>query len=193
MRLSNNSKTLLWAFGLMAVLLVIVSGATFAALQSQPGVLKGNTIQTAVASLQVSPDGTNYSSLMDGYVFGNLIPGGQSSPANGYPLYVKNVGTTPLALRLSVSSQVSNPGNVDLSKVHIILAPTSGGAAQNITLQDLIAANSSGGLAVNQATHLLPSEVTGFLVKASLDADAVSGPSASLSNIDFNFGALAVN
>ncbi len=193
MKQTTNSKVLVWATGLLLALLVTVGGVTFAALQSQPGLLRGNVIQTAVASLQVSPDGTTYGSVMDGYAFSNLIPGGLPTPNNGYPIYVKNIGTTPLALRLSVSSAVNNPNAVDLTKVHVILAPTGGGAAQNVTLQDLITAQSSGGLAVNQAPHLNPSEVTSFLVKVSLDNDAVTGPSAVLSNIDFNFGALAVN
>ncbi len=193
MQQSKTSKLMLWSIGMMCALLLVVSGVTFAALQSQPAVLQGNTIQTAVASLQVSPNGVNYSSTMDGYVFGNLVPGGLSSPANGYPVYIKNVGTTPLAVRISVNSPITNPNSVDLSKAHIILAPASGGAAQNNILQDLITAGSTGGLAVNQASHLLPGEVTNFLLKASLDSDAFSGPGATLSNIDFSFSAIAVN
>lgn len=193
MKRFKNFKAMTRAAGVVAAVVVVVSGVTFAALQSQLGVLKGNTIQTAIASLQVSPDGITYSSSMEGYTFGNLIPGGQPSPSNGYPVYIKNVGTTPLALKLSVSGTISNPNNVDLTKVHVILSSTNGGAPQNVTLQDLITANASGGLAVNQASHVLPSQVASYTVQVSLETDAVTGSSASLGNIDFNFGALAVN
>ncbi len=193
MELFTNIKALTRGISIIAAVLVVASGVTFAALQSQPGILQGNTIQTAIASLQVSPNGTTYSSTMQGYGFGNLIPGGQPTPTNGYPVYIKNVGTTPLALKLSISSPVANPDNVDLNKVHVILSSTSGGTPQNVTLQDLITAHNSGGLSVNQAPHVIPTQVVGYVIQISMDADAMTGSTASLSNIDFNFGALAVS
>lgn len=193
MKRFQNTKAVMRAAGVVTAVVIAVGGVTFAALQSQIGVVKGNTIQTAVASLQVSPNGTTYASTMDGYVFGNLIPGGQPTPINGYPVYVKNVGTSPLAVKLSVSGTVDNPNNVDLSKVHVILSPTSGGAPQNMLLSDLIAAASSGGIAVNQAGHIIPTQVISFTMQVSLESDAINGPNATLSNVDFNFGALAVN
>jgi hypothetical protein len=176
---------------LVLAIVAIAGGAAFAVLQSQPGLVKGNVIQTAVASLQVSPNGTTYGSEMDGYVFGNLIPGGQPTPLNGYPIYVKNVGTTPLALKLSVKPLLANPDNVDLGKVHVILTPIGGGAPQNLLLQDLI--NTAGGITVNQAIHLMPEQVFQLTLQVSMEADAINGSSATLSNVDFNFGALAVN
>ncbi|MDB5170619.1 MAG: hypothetical protein JWO35_313 [Candidatus Saccharibacteria bacterium] len=188
-----NLKALARAVAVVAAVSIVVSGVTFAALQSQAGVLKGNIIQTAVASLQVSPNGVTYSSSMDGYVFGNLVPGGQSSPNNGYPVYVKNVGTTPLAVKLSVKGLVTNPDGVDLTKVHVQLTPIAGGASQNILLQDLIAADTTGGIALNLGTRLNQDQSIVYLLRVSLDADAVVGSSATLSNVDFNFGALAVN
>ncbi len=188
-----NLKTLARAVAVVTAVSIVVSGVTFAALQSQSGVLRGSMIQTAVASLQVSRDGITYTSSVDGYVFGNLVPGGTTSPANGYPVYVKNVGTAPLAVNISVKGPISNPDNVDLTKVHIQLTPISGGAGQNMLFHDLIAANTTGGIPVNLGDHLNPSQAQGYLLRASLEADAVTGPSATLSNIDFNFGALAVN
>lgn len=188
-----SMKALARAVAVVTAVSIVVGGVTFAALQSQAGVSRGNIIQTAVASLQVSRDGTTYSSSMDGYVFGNLVPGGQPTPNNGYPIYVKNVGTTPLAVNISVKGPITNPDGVDLSKVHVLLAPITGGAGQNLLLQDLIAANATGGIPVNLANHLLPAQAQGYSLKVSLDADAIAGPNATLSSIDFNFGALAVN
>lgn len=188
-----NMKALARAVAVVTAVSIVVTGVTFAALQSQAGVLRGNIIQTAVASLQVSRDGTTYSSTMDGYVFGNLVPGGASSPTGGYPVYVKNIGTTPLAVNISVKGPIANTDNVDLSKVHVQLTPINGGAGQNMLLQDLIAASSTGGIPVNSTDRLNPSQAFGYLLRISLDGDAVTGPSATLSNIDFSFGAVAIN
>lgn len=184
---------LVQAAGIVTALVLLATGVAFAALQSQPGVLKGNTIQTAVASLQVSQNGSTYSSSVDGYTFSNLIPGGQPMPASGYSIFVKNVGTTPLALKLSVKPAVGNPQNVDLSKVRLILTPTPNGTPQSLTLQELISADSTGGLTIDQAGHIIPSQVLSYTMRIALDSDAITGPSAMLSNIDFSFGAVAVN
>ena len=181
------------ALVLMVVIIGLAGSVTYALLQSQLGIFRENTIQTAVASLQVGTDGTTYGSSIDGYAFGNLVPGGQAQPSNGYPIYVKNVGTTPLALKLGIKGPITNPDNVNLQKVHLIVTSAAGGPAQNFTLQDLIDANSAGGMALSQATRLIPSQVFQISVQVSMDADAVSGPSAMLSAIDFNFGAIAVN
>ncbi len=193
MKRFTTTKALARAIGIVGAVIIVVSGVTFAALQSQQAVLKGNTIQTAVANLQVSSNGTTYSNSLDGYVFSSLIPGGQPSPLNGYPVYLKNGGSTALALKLAISKPISNPDNVDLSKVHVILSPLGAGAPQNITLQDLITSTTSGGVALSQMTRLIASQVTGFTLQISMDSDAVSGPSATISDIDFSFGATAVN
>ncbi len=192
--MKRDTNIIARAIGITAVVLSIVGGVTFGTLQSQAALLKGNTIQTAIASLQLSGDGTNYSSQLEGYNFGNLVPGGQAQPTNGYPIYLKNVGTTPLAIKLSVASGFSNPNNVDLSKVHVILSP-SAGTPQNMTLADLIAANTTGGIAITAggASRVLPSQGTFFTAQVSLESDAVNGPSASIGNLDFTFGAVATN
>ncbi len=193
MRNSGNFGVISRAVAVLAAIAVIVGGVTFATLQSQAAILKGNNIQTATASLQLSSNGTNYSSSLDGYAFSNLIPGGVSVPNNGYPIYLKNVGTVPLALRLSVTSTITNPNNVDLSKVHVILNPTSGGIPQNITLADLISANPTNGIALSQANRITAGQSFAYTIQVSMETDAVSGPTASIDNIDFNFGAVAVN
>lgn len=189
----HTTSGLIRVIGLITAVIVLATGATYALLQSAPGLLKGNSVQTAVASLQVSQNGSNYSSSVDGYIFSNLIPGGLPMPTSGYSIFVKNVGTTPLALKLSVKPTIGNPQNVDLSKVYLQLTPSPSGTIQKISFQDLIAADSTGGLDVTQAGHIIPSQVLSFVMRVSMDLDAISGPSATLSNIDFNFGAEAVN
>lgn len=181
--------------GLVALVLIVLTGVTYAALQTQ-AILKNNTIQTAVANMQISTDGTNYvssTSPSSGYAFSGLIPGGSPMPANGNPVYLKNAGTTSLSVRLSVNGPISNPDNVDLTKVRVILTPARGGAAQTITLADLIAASTSNGVALTQAGLITPSAVNQVLLQVALDSDAVNGSSANIGNIDFNFSAIAVN
>lgn len=182
------------AAGIIAALLVLISGVTFAALQSQQAKLTGNVIQTATANLQVSTDGSSYSNSQAGFAFANLVPGGQAVPAPGYPLYLKNAGGTPLALKLAVSSTPSNPDNVDFAKVHVILIPATGNAQpQNFTLQALISSATTGGVALTSPSVLMPGSVQQFSVQISMDSDAVSGASATINNVDLSFGGTAVN
>ena len=174
--------------GLLAAVVTVVSGVTYAALQSQNATLKGNTIQTALASLQLSTDGTTYSSSLSGYAFSNLVPGGQPMPNVGYPVYVKNTGTSQLQLSLNIGSQFTNADSLNLSKVHLILDPFAGGVSQNILFSDLVAAD---GVKLTQFAVLNAGQSTGYFMRVSLEADAMSGPSATLGNVDFNFSGVA--
>ena len=189
--LKNYGRLLL----ITTALTVMVSGAAFAALQSQQSVLKGNTIQTATANLQLSSDGTTFASSLNGYSFNSLIPGGPPSPTVGFPVYLKNAGSTNLAVKLTIPTALTNADNIDLTKVHLILTPFSGGVPQNIPLQDLITSATTGGVALtnSSASRLLPNQTAGFSMQVSMENDAFTGASASLSNIDFSFSALAVN
>lgn len=166
-------------------------GVSFAALISQQAKLAGNTIQTATANLQISGDGTNFSNTQPGFVFSNLVPGAQASPASGYPIYLKNTGGTPLALQIAISSLPTNPDSIDLSKVHVILAPTSGGSVQNLTIQSLIGSYPSGGQSILSPALLMPGTTAQYKLQIMMDADAVNGPSASINNVDFSFGGVA--
>src|SRR5438309_2343932 len=121
MKISKNFRALGRAVGVVAGVVIVVSGVTFAALQSQQDKLTGNTIETATANLQLSTDGSNYATSQAGFDFSNIVPGGQAVPQSGYNVYLKNSGGTPLALKLAVSSTPSNPSNVDLNKVNVIL------------------------------------------------------------------------
>lgn len=191
MKQLKNSKAMLRAVGVVAAVVVIVSGVTFAALQSQQVKLTGSTIQTATANLQISPDGINYSSSHAGYSFFDLVPGGAAMPVNGYSFFLQNGGGTPLSLKFAISSLPSNPDNVDLTKVNIILTPNSGGSPQSITLAALIAANASGGITVSSPNPLMPGSSAQYMLQVSLAGDAVIGSSAALGNIDFAFTGVA--
>jgi len=171
----------------VAAVAILVSGVTYAALQSQQTKLTGNTIQTATANLQISQDGTAYAASQGGFAFTNLVPGGPALPVAGYSFFLKNAGGAPLTLKLAVSSTPSNVQSVDLTKVHVILTAIGASLTQNFTLQSLIDAAPTGGLAINLPASMLPSSTQPFAVAVSMDSDAVNGSSASISNLDFSF------
>jgi hypothetical protein len=170
-------------------LIILITGVTFAALQSQQNVLAGNTISTATANLQLSTDGTTYADSRTGFDFNNIIPGGSAVPAAGYSFYLKNAGGTPLTLKLAVGSTPTNPSGVDLSKVNVILTTVGSGAgSQSFTLQSLL---TPGGVSVTGAS-LASASAQQYKLQVSMAVDAVTSSSANLGNIDFDFSGTAV-
>lgn len=197
MKWSFDQKTSKLSLPIKATLVVlsviaVSGGVSFAALTSQDK-LTGSTIQTATANLRLSVDGINFANSQPGFSFDGIVPGGQSVPTDGYDLYVRNTGITPLELKLSVASSVSNPDNVDLSKVHVIVAQLGGSSAQNFTLQSLITSNVTGGISINSPIQLASGATAVYKMRISMDNDAVDGSSASISNLDFNFNGTAVS
>jgi hypothetical protein len=160
----------------------LAGSAAYAVLQTQDS-LTGNTISTATANLQISTDGVNYSTTKAGFDFGNIVPGGPAVPVAGYSFYLKNGGGTPVGLKLAVSSVPSNPGNVDLSKVNVILTTVgSGTSPQSFPLQSLV-----GGSQAILPTALGAGDNQQYKLQASMAGDAVNGGAASIGNIDFTF------
>jgi hypothetical protein len=180
-------KALLRAGGIVASVAALAGGVTFAALQSQQNVLSGNTIETATANLMLSKDGNSFSNSQTGYDFSNIIPGGPAVPTAGYPIYLKNNGGTPLALKLAVISTPSNPNNVDLSKVNVLLTIVGVTApVQSFPLQSLVNGSAAFGT-------LDTSNTVEYKLQVSMATDAVTGNSAALGNIDFAFSGSAVS
>lgn len=175
---------------LIATLLTgMTGGAAYAVLQSQNS-LTGNTISTATASLQLSTDNTSFSTSKVGFDFNNIVPGGSAVPTTGYPFYLKNAGGTPLAIKFSVAGVPSNPGGVDLGKVNVILTIVGSGTnAQSYSLQSLIDSNAAGGT-LTSAVPLAAGTTQQYKLQVSMAADAFSGASASLGNIDFVFNGI---
>ncbi len=188
----SNAGVLARALLALIVVGVVVGGVTFAVLQSQAAVVRGNSIQTATANLQVSRTDSNFTDIADGYQFMAMIPGGQATPS--FPVYVKNTGSTKLALRVSVPGPLANTGNINLSKVHVILTfPESGNFEQTITLAELVAANASGGVPLDRYTALPAMSRAPMTIKVAMDADAYTGSGATIENFSFNFSGVAVN
>lgn len=176
---------------LAVILAVLISagGVSWAALQSAPAKLTGNTIETANANLQLSTDGSNFATAIPGFDFNNLVPGG--APVGNYNLTLRNGGGVNLNLKFAVSSTPSNPANVDLNKVNVILTPIMG-SPQTFTLEALINANANGGLAITAPVQMFVGMRQALTIQVSMANDAFSGGSASLGNIDFAFIGTAV-
>lgn len=194
MKRFRSAAPLVRAIGVMAAVGIIATGVTYAALQSQQAILTGNTIESATAALQVSKDGGNYATTMTGFDFPNLVPGGPAVPITygGYSVWFKNTGTAPLSLKMSIGSAPIVSGDVDLSKVFVVLTPNGGpGASQSFSLAALQAAYADGGTATSVSLPVSPAGVS-YKLQVSMAADAFSGPSATISQLDLVFmGAVA--
>ena len=191
MKKSKKLKGLKRSVLAASMIVLFGGGMTYAVLQSLQNLLTGNTITTATANLQLSTDATNYGNSRVGFSFENIVPGGDPVPVTGHPFYLKNAGGTPLALKMAVTSVPTNTGNVDLSKVNVLLTTFgSGQLPQTFTLQSLIDTSASGGLAVT-GNNLAINATQQYKLQVSMAADAVTGSSAALGNIDFAFTGLA--
>lgn len=177
---------------LAVALVVAMGGVTFALLQSQVK-LKGNSIQTGTTGLLISPNDLNYNTEVTGFNFTGIIPGAQASQTATFLL--KNTGNSPLALKFAAANPPANPSNVDLSKVQVILTPFNEhfmpGTPLTFSLQSLIDAEAAGGLPINYPVKLSPSTKHQFNIQVGMDADAVNGSSAAISNVDFVFTGVA--
>jgi hypothetical protein len=185
MRQGSTFKPLARAVTVMAVVMVLVSGVTFAALQSQQAVLTGNTITSATADLKISTDGSNYANTHAGFDFTSVVPGGAAVPAAGYAFYLKNSGSTSTQIKMAVSTTPTNLSSVDLSKVSIVITRVPGGTSQIISLASLVSGYADGGVAL---TDVLPAgSAFQYKLQVSMTADAFNGAGAALGNIDIVF------
>ena len=191
MKRSNKLRRLKRSALAATLIVMLGGGAAYAVLQSLQNILTGNTISTATADLQLSTDGTAYGNSRVGFSFNNIVPGGEAVPTTGHPFFLRNAGGTPLALKLAVTSVPTNPNNVDLSKVNVLLSTVGTGLLpQSFTLKSLIDTSTSGGLAVS-GENLAIGAVQQYKLQVSMTSDAVTGSSAALGNIDFAFTGLA--
>ena len=192
MKRFKQKTAALRSVGVVAAVVIIVSGVTFAILQSQQDTLTGNIIETASANLRLSTNNVDFNDSQPGFGFMNIVPGGPAVPVNGFPFYLRNDGSTPVTLKVGVSTPPSNPGNVDLSKVNILIMRLAAGAGvQSFTLQSLIDASANGGLPMNggNLTNGISQE---FRLQVSMAADAVNNTGAGLEGLDLSFTGEAV-
>lgn len=191
MRRFTNTKALARTVAVVGAVMVLVGGVTFAALQSERSVLKGNTISTATAGLQLSSDGEHFSNLANGFNFSGIMPGHRSPTWN---VYLKNTGQTRLNVRFGVGRNIDNPDGVNLANVKILVALQGGGGETEFPLDQLTSTSHIGGVPLgDEFGPLQPGETRVYTFQVDMDETAFNGPSATLSNLDFNFDATATN
>jgi len=188
---SGSFPPIFRAISLASAIVVIVAGVTFAVMRSQEAKVTGNSVQAATANLLVGLNNTDFAAIQNGFAFNGLVPGQPAVPLNGHTIFLKNAGGTSLALGVAVSSAPLNPDNVNFNKVHVIFTPAATGIAQDISLQSLT--DNPLGQILLPAQLIAPNSISQYKIQISMDADAISGTNASLSNLNLSFSGLVFN
>ena len=195
---TRKTKKKLWkllplarAIGVLSAVGIATTLVTFAAIQSTGNALTGNTIQTATAALQISTNSSSgpWTDSVPGFAFTGLVPGGLAQPqgGGGYGVFLKNTGTASQKLQVTVPSQPTTTGTVDLAKVSIVFTPTDPGSIQTIPLATLLA----GTVALTNST-LAVNGVATYHIQAIMTADAVTGNGATITNLNITFSGTPV-
>lgn len=184
---------LMRAVGVMGAVGILVTSVTYAALQSQPASLTGNTIKSASADLRIGTSASTFAASRTGFTFAEVMPGGPAMPADGQIFYLKNYGTANMALKVAVASTPSNTSSIDLNKVFILLTRVETGTQQTFSLQELVDAQSAGGKAVTDPL-LTTAAVGQYKLRAMMAADAYTGTGVdvSIGGIDLVFSGVPV-
>lgn len=187
----RNFQPLFRAITVISAVAVLATGVTFAALQSTQVALTGNSVQTATAGLKIGTSTASFDTSRVGFVFKDLVPGGAAVPAAGNNFYLKNTGSATLALKAAVSTTPVNAGNVDMSKVYVVLTRVDTSSVDKIALSALTGSYGSGGVAL-QDSLAGSSTVAQYKYQVAMDADAFSGQEAEITGIDLVFSGTAV-
>lgn len=184
MKFVKNNGPLLRAAGVLSAVGILVTGVTFAALQSQQAALTGNTIQSATADLRIGTSASTFEPARPGFTFKDVVPGGSAMPADGHSMYLRNYGTTPLHIRLVMGGTLANTSNIDLSKVHLRIDRVDSSEDEVVSLQALTA---QGGISLTTLVQPGTAGIAQYKLRVKMDGDAFSGQSASLGGIDLVF------
>jgi len=178
------------AMMVVSAVAVLATGVTYAALQSKQASLTGNTISTATADLRIGTTESTFSNTRSGFDFTNIIPGTTPAPTEGYSFYLKNYGKAPMALKFAISTVPTNLSTVDLSKVYLSVTRVDTSATQKVSIASLVAADSTGGIALTDS--LVGLAVAQYKTQVSMDDDAFSGTSATIGGMDLVFNGIVI-
>jgi hypothetical protein len=186
----KNIRPLLRATIVLGSVGAITTAATYATLQSQQAVLAGNTINSATASLLVSTDNLAFNNSKPGFSFSNVVPGGPSVPTTGSLIYLKNNGSSNLALKMAISTVPTNLNGVDLSKVFLHVTRSDNSFDQSFSLKSLIDSYATGGTTIGD--NITATTTAQYLLRVSMTNDAFNGTNGiTISGIDLVFTGLA--
>ena len=191
------SKKSIWvgavsrAVGVISAVVVLMTGVTYAALQSPQATLTNSTISSATADLRIGTSATSFSSTRIGFNFVDLIPGGIAAPVDGNIFYLKNYGNANLGLHISIGSIPVNLSNVDLTKVSFVMTRLDTSTVQTFTVKALVDSYINGGLSLTDS--LSGSTVAEYKLQAIMSADAFTGQTAQISDLDLVFTGTGTN
>ncbi len=191
------SKKSIWAgavsraVGVISAVVVLMTGVTYAALQSPQATLTNSTISSATADLRIGTSATSFSSTRVGFNFVDLIPGGIAAPVDGNIFYLKNYGNANLGLHISIVSIPVNLSNVDLTKVSFVMTRLDTNTVQTFTVKALVDSYINGGLSLTDS--LSGSMVAEYKLQAIMSADAFTGQTAQISDLDLVFTGTGTN
>lgn len=182
-----RSLTIARSVAVIGGMVALVTGVTFAALQTNTVTLAANTISTATAELLIW-NGSEFTTTAPGFAVTNLVPGEGSDE---YPFYLKN--SSPFDLKLSAHV----PGPVEItgitggaSKVKVVLTDKGSGEVTTTDLQTLMDGDVdlNGVLNANaQGNAGVPVTEGNYTVKFDIDPAAVTGDSANVGSFDLEF------
>jgi len=191
------SKKSIWvgavsrAVGVISAVVVLMTGVTYAALQSPQATLTNSTISSATADLRIGTSATSFASTRIGFNFVDLIPGGLAAPVDGNIFYLKNYGNAKLGLHISIGSIPVNLSNVDLTKVSFVMTRLDTSTVQTFTVKTLVDSYINGGLSLTDS--LSGSVVAEYKLQAIMSADAFTGQTAQISDLDLVFTGTGTN
>ncbi len=194
MRKQKRLAGLTRAIGVITAVGVLVTGVTFAALQSQNATLQGSRITSATANLTIADGLGGFAATANGFAFDNVEPGGSPMPLGGNTLTLRNNGTSKLALRMSMNpSTFVTAQGANLDHIFIVLNPAGGGPRQVLSLGTLMTAYANG--TPTDLEYTLPAgQIAQFTIQAQMSNDAVPSTQSgvTLSGIDLIFSGISV-
>lgn len=183
---SRRAGSLTRAVGVVCAVVVVVTGVTMAALQSQQAILANNSISSATADLKIGTSAASFAASRTGFEFEGLVPGGPAMPVDGHTFYLKNYSATELTIKVSVGSIPVNISAADLSKVSLVLSRVgSSSPSQSFSLESMIDSYLTGGL--NLTEPLAGETVAQYTAQFKMDEGALSTQSAVISDVDIVF------
>lgn len=174
------------AVGVIGAVAALVTGITFAALNSQ-ATLTNSTIDTATANLKLW-DGDSFESSAPGFTITNLIPG---TGSGNLPFYFQNSGGVGLNLTAHVPAAPTASGFSGWNNLKVTFHNDFTDSTTSTNMQDLLDGNvplSGGALSAGaQGNSGAPNTEGNFTAKFDITPAAVTGSSASVGafNIDF--------
>jgi hypothetical protein len=174
----KKSTIILRASMMLAAISVLVVGVTYAALTST-ATLTNNTLASETAELFVSKTPTPTSGTDTGFAMTDIVPGG---PASGpHTFYLKNNGGVDLGVTVYATPSAVT-GTLDNTKVHFCFTKTSGPSTTCFTRAEMLANfNTLPGGALDDG------DTQQYDLNVTMDADAVTGGSASVAAFDLVF------